>query len=165
MTKFFFTPSQCWIYKYTSPSTLRILDNCFLSFLVNLHLPLVFSTKRSFRVQETIQGIVILHTLLTALRSVLVVWWRSFSLVTVYWTTEHFVYAASWDSVRPVSKLRLSIIDQVTSKVHFMFQNLHQTFYRWPVLFLQAVIIHSSSNNACFKVIHIKFPPSDVVVF
>jgi len=24
VTKFFFTPSQCWIYEYTAPSTLRM---------------------------------------------------------------------------------------------------------------------------------------------
>ena len=52
VAKFFFTPSQCWIYKYMAPSTLRMnwgekfLSTAFLSFLGNLHLPLVFATTR-----------------------------------------------------------------------------------------------------------------------
>jgi len=52
VAKFFFTPSECWIYKYMAPSTLRMnwgekfLSTIFLTFLGNLHLPLVFATKR-----------------------------------------------------------------------------------------------------------------------
>ena len=99
----------------------EILSTVFLSFLVILHLPLIFATKSSFRGQENIKGIVIQYTFLTALVSIGGNW-RSFPLVTVYWTTES---SAFWDYAEPVSLPRLLIIDQVTSKVHFMFRNLH----------------------------------------